>query len=163
MSHQEIREVEGARLIVCQCGEHLRAREEFVAVRPWQTLHAVCLEHTVEFPTRAAVCVGHEDPREAPAVLADGLIHRRRDALGAVVQGGIEATQGHVRERACAAQRFELARDGAAGEHQRAVFGAGFAHAPALRRSRKSGSEQGGARRRRATMMCFREEIRPKS
>src|SRR5579862_5944344 len=130
MSQQKVGQVEGSELGLAELREQLRCRVELVAVRPWQPLDAFFLQHCIELTPGAAIAIGDEDPTIPAAILADGLTHCRRDALGTVMQRGRQAA--HL-ERAPAVgtlERGDLARECAAGDDERGRCGAQGSAAP---------------------------------
>ena len=117
-TQQEIREIERAGLRLAQLGEHLGCREELVAMRTRQALDAFLFEHRIECPACTAVGVDHENLAVTVAMGADLCTHRRRDALGAVVQ--LRRQTAHIDRLPAvgAAQRRDLTSEGAAGDQQ---------------------------------------------
>ena len=85
MPGEEVRQIEGGRLLVVHRLPPVVPGEEAVAVSPREPLDAVAVEHLVERATRAAVGVGDEDALVAPSEL----VELRVDG-GAAISSGVE-------------------------------------------------------------------------
>ena len=119
-AHQEVGEVERARLVGLKFRERGRAGEQLVAVRTGQPLHAFLSAHHVQPSPGAAVRITND--RRRPGRL-HGLhlgTHEVRDVVGGVVQRRREAAQAHVlTEAAARQQRGELGAERTTRDHHR--------------------------------------------
>ena len=120
VAHQEVGDVERARLFVGKRGERRSAGEELVAMRAGHALDAFLREHRVELAAGAAVAVRDEDRRVAIAVGVD-LLAAPPPVIrsGRVVQLGRQALHVEVRPAIPALQRDDFAGERAAGDDQR--------------------------------------------
>ena len=119
---QQIGQVEGGELVVRIRQEFLVAGEEGIAMRPADPLDAFLGADLVELPLRAAFGIADEDARISfPPRLADRLAHRGADLLGIDVPDRRQADEVDVLQPVRPADRDDLARDGAAGDHPHAV------------------------------------------
>ena len=79
---EEVREIEGGRLLVVHRLPRVVPGEEAVAMSSRKPLDAVSVEHLVERATRTAVGVCDEDSLVAPCELVQLRVDCRRDQLG---------------------------------------------------------------------------------
>jgi len=84
--HQKVGEEERSRLALSELGETFGARVELVAVHALDAFDAALAQHRIERPTRTAIGVGNKNFLVEIALGFDRCPHRRRDALGTVVQ-----------------------------------------------------------------------------
>src|SRR5256885_1403492 len=111
-------DLEGAGLGLGELRKDLRPRQEFVAVGARQPLDAFFLQQRIQLSTGAAVSVDDEDLRVASTVRLDLGAHRRRDALGPIVQLRGQAAHIEIGPAIGALERCDLAGESPAGDEQ---------------------------------------------
>jgi len=121
MAQQKVRQIERPELRLGERREHRSGREELVAMGARYALDALLLQHRVEQPAGSAVGVGDENRTIVTPRGLNQCAHRRRYALGAVVQVGGQASHVHVVPAVCAAQRRNFMGQRAAGDDQHAL------------------------------------------
>ena len=115
---EEVREVEGGRIVAVHAPEAVGAGEELVAVRTRQPLDAELGTHVVDRSGGATVGVADEHEVEPVVVAFESTAKLGSDVRGTQMQGRRQALDAQIDHVVQLADRLELVDERATGQHE---------------------------------------------